>query len=250
MSIIAKLLSKKAGSVVSRKEWMDTQLNLRADLRKAKEMVKEGKSEGSSKKAVKNIQLDIKKLDKLKPVADKPKPKNKPLEAKNALGKNSKPKNILDPTPSSPRSAIVQAQQYKGKQAGLQKELDRTKALYEKLKDKKSEKAMLMRNKIKAMQKKISGKKSIPMLPQDKNKGGMVKKDYGKPGGYNMGGLTKPTANQTGLKKLPSSVRNKMGYMYGGGMASKKKVTNMDYRKGGLVIMIGTGKPMKTKKGK
>jgi len=267
MSIIAKLLSKKAGSVVSRKEWMDTQLNLRADLRKAKEMVKEGKSEGSSKKAVKNIQLDIKKLDKLKPVADKPKPKNKPLAKvlKDALGKNSKPKNILDPTPSSPRSAIVQAQQYKGKQAGLQKELDRTKALYEKLKDKKSEKAMLMRNKIKAMQKKLSGTKSIPMLPQDKNKGGMVKskattykggvlnghgKDYGKPGGYNMGGLTKPTANQTGLKKLPSSVRNKMGYMYGGGMASKKKVTNMDYRKGGLVIMIGTGKPMKTKKGK
>jgi hypothetical protein len=84
-------------------------------------------------------------------------------------------------------------------------------------------------------------------------KGGVLNghgKDYGKPGGYNMGGLTKPTANQTGLKKLPSSVRNKMGYMYGGGMASKKKVTNMDYRKGGLVIMIGTGKPMKTKKGK
>ena len=82
------------------------------------------------------------------------------------------------------------------------------------------------------------------------SKGGMPSKDYGKPGGYNMGGLTAPTANQTGLKKLPSSVRNKMGYMYGGGMASKKKVTNMDYRKGGLVIMIGTGKPMKTKKGK
>ncbi len=84
-------------------------------------------------------------------------------------------------------------------------------------------------------------------------KGGVLNghgKDYGKPGGYSMGGLTKPTANQTGLKKLPSSVRNKMGYMYGGGMASKKKVTNMDYRKGGLVIMIGTGKPMKTKKGK
>ena len=68
--------------------------------------------------------------------------------------------------------------------------------------------------------------------------------------GFNMGGLTKPTATQTGLKKLPTAVRNKMGYMYGGGMAKKKKVTNMDYRKGGLVIMIGTGKPMKNKKGK
>jgi hypothetical protein len=63
--------------------------------------------------------------------------------------------------------------------------------------------------------------------------------------GFNMGGFTKPTANQTGLKKLPTAVRNKMGYMYGGGMASKKKVTNMDYRKGGLVIMIGQAKPIK-----
>lgn len=239
MSIIARLLSKKAGSTVSRKELMDTKLNLRADLKKAKEMVKEGKSEASSKKAVKNIQLDIKKLNKLKPVADKPKPNlSKTLDKliKEGTLKTSKPKSILDPTPSSPRSAIVQAQQYKGKQAGLQKELDRTKTLYEKLKDKKSEKAMMMRNKIKDMQKKLSGKKQIPMLPQDKNKGGMVK--------------SKPTATQTGLKKLPTAVRNKMGYMYGGGMASKKKVTNMDYRKGGLVIMIGTGKPMKTKKGK
>ena len=63
-----------------------------------------------------------------------------------------------------------------------------------------------------------------------------------------MGGLATPTAKQTGLKKLPSSVRNKMGYMYGGGMA-KKNMGSMDYRKGGLVIMIGTGKPMKNKKG-
>jgi len=63
--------------------------------------------------------------------------------------------------------------------------------------------------------------------------------------GFNMGGLTKPTANQTGLKKLPTAVRNKMGYMYGGGMAKKKKMGSMDYRKGGLVIMIGMGKPKK-----
>jgi hypothetical protein len=63
--------------------------------------------------------------------------------------------------------------------------------------------------------------------------------------GFNMGGLTKPTANQTGLKKLPTTVRNKMGYMYGGGMAKKKKMGNIDYRKGGLVIMIGQAKPIK-----
>lgn len=63
--------------------------------------------------------------------------------------------------------------------------------------------------------------------------------------GFNMGGLTKPTANQTGLKKLPTAVRNKMGYMYGGGMPKKPRMSSMDYRKGGLVIMIGQSKPMK-----
>ena len=176
--------------------------------------------------------------------------------------KKTKPK--LDPTPSSSRSAIVQAQKYKKMQTGLQKEFDKTKESYDKIKDKTSEKAMMMNNKLKSMKKKLSGKKQIP-IPQDKNKGGMVKskattykggvlnghgKDYGKPGGYNMGGLATPTAKQTGLKKLPSSVRNKMGYMYGGGMANKKNMGSTDYRKGGLVIMIGTGKPMKTKKEK
>jgi hypothetical protein len=68
--------------------------------------------------------------------------------------------------------------------------------------------------------------------------------------GFNIGGLATPTANQSGLKKLPTGVRNKMGYMYGGGMAKKKTMGSTDYRKGGLVIMISTGKPMKTKKGK
>ena len=32
----------------------------------------------------------------------------------------------------------------------------------------------------------------------------------------------KPAANQKGLKKLPTAVRNKMGYMKAGGMAKKK----------------------------
>jgi len=113
--------------------------------------------------------------------------------------------------------------------AALENELDRTKYAYEKLKDKTSEKAMMMRNKIKDMQKKIKGKKQIPMLPQGKNKGGLIE----------------PTVNQTGLKKLPTAVRNKMGYMYGGGMAKKPRKSMMDYRKGGLVIMIGQSKPMK-----
>ena len=40
--------------------------------------------------------------------------------------------------------------------------------------------------------------------------------------------MKKPTAKQKGLKKLPSAVRNKMGYMKNGGMMKKK-----GYSKGG-----------------
>ena len=47
-------------------------------------------------------------------------------------------------------------------------------------------------------------------------------------GGYAMGGLTMPSADQKGLKKLPTAVRNKMGYMSKGGMAKK------GYRGGGF----------------
>ena len=45
------------------------------------------------------------------------------------------------------------------------------------------------------------------------------------------GGLTQPTKNQTGLKKLPTAVRNKMGYFKSGGMAPSG---NNDMRKGGM----------------
>ena len=45
------------------------------------------------------------------------------------------------------------------------------------------------------------------------------------------GGLIKPKANQKGLKKLPTAVRNKMGFMKRGGLA---KAGNMDMRKGGM----------------
>ena len=64
----------------------------------------------------------------------------------------------------------------------------------------------------------------------------------------NKGGLKMPTADQTGLKKLPTAVRNKMGYMYGGGMAKKPRTGSMDYRKGGLLIISIDMK--KKKKGK
>tara|TARA_R100000234_G_scaffold41071_1_gene24552 strand:- start:144 stop:854 length:711 start_codon:yes stop_codon:yes gene_type:complete len=44
-------------------------------------------------------------------------------------------------------------------------------------------------------------------------------------------GLKKPTADQKGLQKLPTAVRNKMGYMKRGGMM---KSGNSDMRKGGM----------------
>ena len=58
-------------------------------------------------------------------------------------------------------------------------------------------------------------------------------KDTGKdkPRQFKRGGLTKPAADQAGLKKLPTAVRNKMGYMKRGGKVTKGHV---DMRKGGL----------------
>jgi hypothetical protein len=58
-------------------------------------------------------------------------------------------------------------------------------------------------------------------------------KDTGKdkPRKFKRGGLTKPAADQTGLKKLPTPVRNKMGYMKRGGKVTK---SHTDMRKGGL----------------
>ncbi len=40
-----------------------------------------------------------------------------------------------------------------------------------------------------------------------------------------------------GLSMLPTKVRNNMGFMYGGGMAKKPRMSNMDYRKGGLLVV-------------
>ena len=80
------------------------------------------------------------------------------------------------------------------------------------------------------------------------SKGGMMKaKGMAKGGkmakkGYASGGVAKkpvPPENK-GLKKLPKDVRNKMGYMKGGGMAKK------GYSKGGAVKKKGSargGKP-------
>ena len=65
----------------------------------------------------------------------------------------------------------------------------------------------------------------------------------------NKGGLKMPTADQVGLKKLPTRVRNKMGYLYGGGMMKKPRMSSMDYRKGGL-LLIAIDMMKKKKKGK
>jgi len=43
--------------------------------------------------------------------------------------------------------------------------------------------------------------------------------------------MKKPTAKQKGLKKLPSAVRNKMGFMKNGGMSKMKK---KGYANGGM----------------
>ena len=55
--------------------------------------------------------------------------------------------------------------------------------------------------------------------------------------GYAAGGLKAPSASQSGLKKLPTAVRNNMGYMNKGGMPMKKK----GYAKGGMNDMRKTG---------
>jgi len=51
--------------------------------------------------------------------------------------------------------------------------------------------------------------------------------------------LKKPTPSQKGLKKLPSSIRNKMGYLNKGGVAKKAN-------KGMHIITIGSAKKKKT----
>tara|TARA_B100000609_G_C17194991_1_gene424650 strand:- start:458 stop:1480 length:1023 start_codon:yes stop_codon:yes gene_type:complete len=58
-------------------------------------------------------------------------------------------------------------------------------------------------------------------------RGGMKKK------GYAMGGLKATNPSQVGLRKLPQSVRNKMGYMKKGGMTKK------GYAKGGSMKKKG-----------
>ena len=64
--------------------------------------------------------------------------------------------------------------------------------------------------------------------------------------------LKETTPSQTGLKKLPKSVRNTMGYMNSGGVSTKKKAKKKKDTKGIMVVSISVGKlkkkPTKGKK--
>tara|TARA_R100001440_G_scaffold74149_1_gene99363 strand:- start:299 stop:931 length:633 start_codon:yes stop_codon:yes gene_type:complete len=135
----------------------------------------------------------------------------------------------------------IDVDKYKGAQAGLVKSYNNKVKEYNKLstKDKKGERGQLLQNALRDMKKKITGKKPIKTQEQ----AGLMPKDMA------QGGLKMPTVNQVGLKKLPTQVRNKMGYMYGGGMAKKPKMGNMDYRKGGL-LLVAINMMKKGKKGK
>lgn len=71
--------------------------------------------------------------------------------------------------------------------------------------------------------------------------GAMMKKK-----GMAMGGLKKPAAGQTGLKKLPTSVRNKMGYAKKGGSMKKKGyamggMKKKGYAAGGMTVRYKVG---------
>jgi len=84
-------------------------------------------------------------------------------------------------------------------------------------------------NKIRAKQAKekdLAGRKSAQAASDRKAKPVTLPKTP-----FAKGGLTKPSASQSGLKKLPTAVRNKMGYMKSGGKVTKGHV---DMRKGGL----------------
>ena len=58
--------------------------------------------------------------------------------------------------------------------------------------------------------------------------------------------LKETTPSQKGLKKLPKSVRNQMGYMKSGGVSTKKKTAkNKKKDKGIMVVSISVGKVKK-----
>ena len=100
------------------------------------------------------------------------------------------------------------------------------------------------------MKKKGMSKGGANMKKKGMAKGGVNMKKKG----YAAGGLKTPSASQTGLKKLPTPVRNKMGYMNEGGMPKKKKgmakgganMKKKAYAKGGTVATYNVGGMVKS----
>ena len=82
------------------------------------------------------------------------------------------------------------------------------------------------------MKKKGMAKGGAMMKKKGMARGGAMMKKKG----MAMGGLKKPAANQTGLKKLPTTVRNKMGYAQKGGMMKKKGMARGGMKKKGYAM--------------
>ena len=98
------------------------------------------------------------------------------------------------------------------------------------------------------MKKKGMARGGAMMKKKGMARGGAMKKK-----GMAMGGLKKPAAGQTGLKKLPTTVRNKMGYAKNGGMMKKKGMARggmkkKGYAMGGMKTTYRVGGMVKGKK--
>ena len=161
-----------------------------------------------------------------------------------ALGKDSE-KDKGDTTKSKTKTyaEMVKEDKEKGKSKVLSRRApDAPPPKPKKLKDKKEEKKFNLKTGGKGTAKeRLDEIKKEKLAAKQKN---LVKGSKGVATGLKM-----PTADQVGLKKLPTPVRNKMGYMYGGGMAKKPRMSSMDYRKGGLLV-ISIDMMKKNKKGK
>lgn len=202
------------------------------------------------------------KLAKMKKKADRNK-----MMAELGVEEIIPPKNIS----SGIKKANLQADKEKDKIEKIKKEIKRTtkksqdgESLVKRAEAGKSDASWKTYGSISAAKKAGSpfysknGKKMAAVTAEDLKKSGLSLRDYmnkllGKTRKMSQGGALKPvpTGGQgKGLSKLPTPVRNKMGFMYGGGMPSKKpRVSNTDYRKaskGLLVISID----MMKKKGK
>ena len=161
-----------------------------------------------------------------------------------ALGKDSE-KDKGDNTKSKTKTyaEMVKEDKEKGKSKVLSRRApDAPPPKPKKLKDKKEEKKFNLKTGGKG-----TAKERLDEIKKEKLAAKQKKLVKGSKGVAT--GLKMPTADQVGLKKLPTPVRNKMGYMYGGGMAKKPRMSSMDYRKGGLLV-ISIDMMKKNKKGK